>query len=76
MAIYPSNTDTSGGGGGGSFNDSHVIELWGPIRQIVIRHGEFVDAIGTLFENGIFRNHGGSGGYETVINLARDEYVC
>lgn len=66
---------TFGGNGGMSFDDSHDIALWGPIRQIVVRHGSAVDAIGVLWGNGNFFNHGGTGGTETVINLGADEFI-
>ena len=73
--ITSTRSNTFGGGGGASFDDSHVIENWGPVRQIVVRHGDRVDAIGVLWANGNFVNHGGSGGNETIVNLAADEFI-
>ena len=66
---------TFGGNGGSSFDESHKIESWGRIRQIVVRHGNEVDSIGVFWANGNFFNHGGTGGTETVINLDPDEFI-
>ncbi len=68
-------SDTFGGEGGSSFDDSHVIETWGRITQLVVRHGEYIDSIGVGYANGNFINHGGTGGSETLINLLPDELI-
>jgi hypothetical protein len=68
-------SNTFGGNGGSSFDDSHDIDAWGPVRQIVVRHGSEVDSIGVFWANGNFLNHGGTGGSETVINLDPDELI-
>jgi len=73
--ILSTRSSTFGGGGGSSFDDSHVIETWGPVRQIVVRHGSEVDSIGIFWANGNFLNHGGNGGSETMINLAPNEFI-
>jgi hypothetical protein len=73
--ITSTRSKTFGGGGGAPFDDSHDIESWGPIRQIVVRHGDRVDAIGVLWANGKFLNHGGTGGSESIINLDPDELI-
>src|SRR5688572_20772129 len=64
-----------GGNGGESFDDSHDFDAWGPIRRIIVRHGNEIDAIGVVYANGTYLRHGGGGGNETVIDLAADERV-
>ena len=74
--ITSTRSSTFGGNGGSSFDDSHSdIAAWGPIKQIVVRHGNEVDSIGIFWANGNFFNHGGAGGIETPINLAPDEFI-
>jgi Jacalin-like lectin domain/Clostridium epsilon toxin ETX/Bacillus mosquitocidal toxin MTX2 len=64
-----------GGNGGASFDDSHDIDTWGRVRQIVVRHGVLVDSIGLLWANGNFLSHGGLGGTENVITFDPDEFI-
>src|SRR5690349_2569411 len=53
--ITSTRSRTFGGNGGASFDHSPSnIETWGRIRQIVVRHGNQVDAIGVLYANGNF----------------------
>lgn len=75
LQITSTRSITFGGDGGSSFDDSHQIEKWGTIRQIAVRHASEVDSIGILWASGNFRNHGGIGGTETVINLEADEFI-
>jgi hypothetical protein len=68
-------SNTFGGVGGVSFEDSHDIDAWGSINQIVVRHGAEVDSIGVAYANGNYVNHGGTGGTETKIDLGPGEYI-
>jgi len=73
--ITSTRSNTFGGNGGSSFDDSHDIDAWGRVRQIVVRHGSEVDSLGVFWANGNFFNHGATGGTETVINLDPDEFI-
>lgn len=69
------NTGFFGGTGGSEFTDTHDVNSWGRITQIIVRHGSEVDAIATTYANGQYLSHGGSGGSETVITLGDNEFI-
>jgi len=73
--ITSTRSQTFGGNGGSSFDDTHDIDAWGRVTQIIVRHGSEVDSLGIFWANGNFSIRGGTGGTQTVIILDPDEFI-
>lgn len=71
----PQRSKSYGANGGTSFDDSHDIDEWGRVQQIVVRHGHEIDAIGIVYANGNYLYHGGTGGEEQTITLQPGEFI-
>jgi hypothetical protein len=71
-----------GGGGGGPFDDSTDLGLNVSTTRIiglVIRSGEFIDAVSPIYLDGdgllALPSHGGEGGGETRIGMRPGEFI-
>jgi hypothetical protein len=65
----------SGGAGGYDFQDDWS-SAGRKISKIVVRHGDYIDALQIHWADGkVSKMNGGSGGEETTITLQEDEYL-
>lgn len=60
-----------GGENGRAFDDHNHRK----IKKIVLRGGMIIDGIETTYEMDITTKHGGDGGKEQTLEMAKDEYV-
>lgn len=80
-AIQATRVGPWGGSGGEPFDDTHIIEVFGPINQIVVGEvsrnlsSKRIASVGLCYQNGNFLTHGNTGDSLTTINLDDDEYV-
>lgn len=68
-------SDQFGGPHGWNFNDVSLLPANPSVRELKIRSGNRVDRVETVLANGYPFGHGGWGGDEQTLTLAKGEYL-